>query len=362
MHTQNNGRKTKGKLSKAFLCEVKAMVITLLVFVVGFTAFFLYSQFIRTPEDSKNVLDNSYAELASPCLSAIKESISIPVDLSKSLDNQNSSLEENETSKDETSSVKKDIKSLNKDKVSSNEEDVESLNDVANASDNEDLESSSENDDSSDEENLESSSENDDSSDEENLEPSSENDDSSNEDKVSSEEGDDAYFDEQDIEKSLQDKLSSIYIYDGMDMSQPIGFTSEELRYLLNNSGLISNEEVLSKLPEILVNTIEQYPVNELFSLSVMSLESGYFTSELAQNKNNFGGMLNSDGSGIYFDTVDEGLQKAIMCVHFNLKGSNTIYEIQDTYCPPDADGNNGYEWSSLVLSIMQSYAYTEVS
>ncbi len=159
------------------------------------------------------------------------------------------------------------------------------------------------------------------------------------------------------VEESLRKKLPS-YISDEMDMSNSLGLTKEEMRYLLEKSGLVDNQELIDKLSCVMADTVSQYEVNELFALSVMSLESGYFSSYLAVNYHNYGGMLNSDGSAMRFDSMQEGLKEAIICQYNNLKDGGNIYDVNDTYCPPNAEGNTGdYEWSTLVLSIMQMYA-----
>ncbi len=156
-----------------------------------------------------------------------------------------------------------------------------------------------------------------------------------------------------DPSQTAKEKISSLYISDNMDMSKKIGLTEEEIKYLLNESGLIKSQAIVDTLPKVLAET----EINELFSISVMSLESGYFQSNYAVNYCNYGGLLHRDGSPMRFALCEEGLRAAIVCQVNNLHGGN-IYEINDTYCPPNAEGNTGdYSWAESVLSIMRRYA-----
>ena len=155
------------------------------------------------------------------------------------------------------------------------------------------------------------------------------------------------------IEASLIKKLNSMDITLSMNMGQPIGFTEEELRLLLEKVGLVKDQRILDTLPAVMVETVKEYPVNELCSIAVMSLESGHFKSDLAVNNNNFGGML-VKGVGMKFSSVEEGLAAAIRCLYKNLKGNNTLHDINKSYCPPSQPGD--YHWSDKVLNIMQRY------
>ncbi len=159
----------------------------------------------------------------------------------------------------------------------------------------------------------------------------------------------------QDFEETLnglREKMD-FQISGGMDVSKPLGLTEEEVRLLLQITGLIQNESVVEVLPKVLVETVKEYPVNEIFFLGVMCTETGYCTSNLAVYKNNFGGMMYR-GKGMSFSSVEEGLSRAIKCLHDNLKGSNTIHEVNSTYCQSAPDGM--YSWSTQVLSIMKRF------
>lgn len=166
--------------------------------------------------------------------------------------------------------------------------------------------------------------------------------------------------------QTLLEKINSLVISQNIDMSKPIGFTEEELRYLLERIGLVQqrNPEIIDVLPRVMVEAIKDYPVNELFSIAVMSLETGYFRSDLAVKNFNYGGMMGTHGKALTFDNMEEGLIAAIRCLYRNLKGSNTIFEVNQSYCSPtDLNGDGKiegnaerYQWSYQVMSIMTRY------
>lgn len=149
---------------------------------------------------------------------------------------------------------------------------------------------------------------------------------------------------------SLEKKLEEFKINSKTDMSKSLGLTESEIRILLSNSGLVKDSEIIEVLPKIMVQTVAENEVNELFSIAVMSYETGYFDSKLARNKNNFGGMM-LNGRAMSFETKEEGLEKAIICAHNNLRGNNTANDVERSYCP-----DNQY-WSNNVISIMKMYA-----
>ena len=60
------------------------------------------------------------------------------------------------------------------------------------------------------------------------------------------------------------------------------------------------------------------------------------------------------------FDTMEEGIQRAIQCFYNNLKGDNTIYEVNETYCEPDENGK--YGWSYKVMDVLSLYTSTEIN
>ena len=158
-------------------------------------------------------------------------------------------------------------------------------------------------------------------------------------------------------------KLSRISVSEEMDMSKPIGLTAEELEYLLNNARrkngelFIQDKNIIREIALAITEMVEMHPVNEIFVLAAMSFETGYFISNYVKIHNNFGGMIEG-GKASNFETVEEGLEAAVKCLHSNLKGNNTVYEVNETYCEPMGEnGEDVYGWSRNVLSIMNTYA-----
>lgn len=166
----------------------------------------------------------------------------------------------------------------------------------------------------------------------------------------------------QDYQQMIR-KLKNIQVIEYMDMSKQLGLTVEEMEYVIKNTkkndgeSFISNERLVKEIAWSIVKTVEIYPINEIFVLSVMSFETGYFSSKYVVKYNNFGGMK-LNGEPIKFETVQDGLEASVKCLNSNLKGNNTVYKINETYCEPMGEnGEDVYGWSRNVLSIMKTYA-----
>jgi len=163
----------------------------------------------------------------------------------------------------------------------------------------------------------------------------------------------------QEMIQAIHEK-SSIEISSQTDMSKPVGFTKEELQYLLQNvknsqgDFVIEDRSFAEELAKAIAQGVEEYPVNEFCVLGIMSFETGYFTSWLAENHYNYGGLLKSDGTGFKFESVEEGVIATVKCIHSNLKGNNTIYDINKSYCSP-IDGDE-FGWAKNVLIILKTY------
>lgn len=94
-----------------------------------------------------------------------------------------------------------------------------------------------------------------------------------------------------------------------------------------------------------------QYDIDPFFIISVASLESGYGTSQIAVDKNNYFGLCCYDSDPYRYadryDTPSDGV--AYFCEVINSYAPNDIYNISQIYCT-DA------EWSYKVSNIMNSY------
>lgn len=185
------------------------------------------------------------------------------------------------------------------------------------------------------------------------------------------------FFDEQqklqNTKESLKEKLASVKISTRADLSKPIGFTEDELRYFLlciNELNALKRqdiqipEEVIELLPRIIVEFVKDHPMNEFFVISVMGWESGHCNSDYAKERNNFFGMK-SRGEGMYFNSVREGLEEGVQCVYNHLEGKKTIHQVNDTYRPyqkgKEEKGYERYSWSEGVMSVMWLYKGVEI-
>lgn len=161
----------------------------------------------------------------------------------------------------------------------------------------------------------------------------------------------------ENMKRSLKEKLSTVKISSRADISQVIGLTEEEIRYLLECSGLIEDPEIIETLPRVMVETVKEYPVNELWSIAVMASETGHFTSNLALNSFNYGGMMDAEGA-MSFDSMEEGLYRAIRCLYLNMedKPKKTIAEVNKSYCPDSIPG-----WTNLVMDVLSLYVTSDI-
>ena len=185
------------------------------------------------------------------------------------------------------------------------------------------------------------------------------------------------FYDEQQklqkTKESLKEKLASVKISTRADLSKPIGFTEDELRYFLlcinelnalKRQNIQIPEEVIELLPRIIVEFVKDHPMNEFFVISVMGWESGHCNSDYAKERNNFFGMK-SGGEGMYFESVKQGLKEGVQCVYNHLEGKKTIHQVNDTYRPyqkgKEKKGYERYSWSEGVMSVMWLYKGVEI-
>lgn len=87
--------------------------------------------------------------------------------------------------------------------------------------------------------------------------------------------------------------------------------------------------------------------VNPVLALAISAHETGYFKSNLAINKNNFGGML-VNGQGIEFKDKETGIKKFIeLLAKYRKSGLDTPEKMVNRY----AEGSE--TWTTAVKSIM---------
>lgn len=133
------------------------------------------------------------------------------------------------------------------------------------------------------------------------------------------------------------------------------GATEDELDDLIDK---IINYRGLSYCPfkgkgDTLKEIETDYGISPVAMLAMWTWESGFGTSPLAINNNNFGGIKGGNGGYRYFESVSEGMtfQGRLIREAYVDEGYNTYSLIASKYCP----GN--YEWSGNVSGTAQQYA-----
>ena len=90
------------------------------------------------------------------------------------------------------------------------------------------------------------------------------------------------------------EKLETLEVSKNMDISQVMGFTADELEQILLNgrdtqgNQLITDDELARELAEGVIEAVKVYPVNEMCVISIMSFETGHFTSSAVIKHNNY--------------------------------------------------------------------------
>lgn len=139
------------------------------------------------------------------------------------------------------------------------------------------------------------------------------------------------------------------------DITQKSNLTEEEFNLIIDsmldhyNKG---NTKLRGK-GYLFVKVEETSGVNGLFALSVATLESGYGTSSLCINNNNWLGISKSGGGYRYFESDEECFiywAYLIRDKYIN-QGLTSISSISRKYCPPNPD-----KWTSDVQWAMNKY------
>ena len=167
------------------------------------------------------------------------------------------------------------------------------------------------------------------------------------------------------------EKLETLEVSKNMDISQVMGFTAEELELILLNGRdtqgniLVTDYELARELAESIVEAVKLYPVNEMCVISIMSFETGHFTSSAVVKHNNYAGDK-FNGQIMHFETDAEGISKGVMYIYDNMIATGpTIRDINMRYCeidpPPEEETKQEeeariYKWSNKVVSVMRMY------
>lgn len=167
------------------------------------------------------------------------------------------------------------------------------------------------------------------------------------------------------------EKLETLKVSKNMDVSQVMGFTADELEQILLNGSdaqgniLVTDDELARELAEGVVEAVKVYPVNEMCVISIMSFETGHFTSPAVVKHNNYAGDK-FNGKIMHFETHAEGISKGVMYIYDNMIATGpTIRDINMRYCeidpPPEEETKQEeeariYKWSNKVVSVMRMY------
>ncbi len=149
--------------------------------------------------------------------------------------------------------------------------------------------------------------------------------------------------------KSLKKKLNAIHSSTSANITKVSKFTSEEMLFLLNNTSIVKKSrkqsQFIERLAAELPDYCSTYKINEVVILSIMALETGYFTSSLCVNYNNLGGLRGK--RYLHFSSISKGIKEMLRCTRniINLKGKS-LNKINNLYCP----GNSS--WKNAVSSI----------
>ena len=143
------------------------------------------------------------------------------------------------------------------------------------------------------------------------------------------------------------------YMIDADDIT---GATEEEFNELIEY--ICDYRDIkYSKCPfynkgDILVQIEEDYQISGIACLAIWTWESGFGTSTIATNRNNYGGISGKRGYR-YFDTIEDGMlyQGKLLRNTYVDCGCDTWASIGKKYCP----GNS--KWATNICGTLETYA-----
>jgi hypothetical protein len=120
------------------------------------------------------------------------------------------------------------------------------------------------------------------------------------------------------------------------------------------------NAGVFSKYQSKFVQIAEKNRIDPVIMIAIAFHETGYGTSSAVVNKNNPGGLMNPDGSGLFvFPTLNDGLESMGRTLHNRIikDGKTTINLLGSVYAPVgagnDPNGLNAH-WVPNITKIVQ--------
>lgn len=145
--------------------------------------------------------------------------------------------------------------------------------------------------------------------------------------------------------------------YDYMTAVDDIsGATEEEfnelIEYICDYRGIDYDECPFYDKGDILVQIESDYQISAIACLAIWTWESGFGTSSIAINRNNYGGISGSRGYR-YFDTINEGMlyQAELLRNSYVDNGYSSWDSIGKRYCPVND------MWATHTCGTLDTYA-----
>lgn len=145
--------------------------------------------------------------------------------------------------------------------------------------------------------------------------------------------------------------------YDYMtDVDDITGATEKEfnelIEYICDYRGIKLSDCPFYGKGDVLVQIESDYQISAIACLAIWTWESGFGTSSIARNRNNYGGISGKRGYR-YFDTIDEGMlyQAKLLRNSYVDSGYTTWDAIGKRYCPVNK------KWASNVCGTLDTYA-----
>lgn len=126
-------------------------------------------------------------------------------------------------------------------------------------------------------------------------------------------------------------------------------------------NGAIGSAGVFAGHEEHFIRIAEKFSIDPVIMAAIALHETGYGTSNAVVNKNNPGGLMNPNGSGLFvYATLEDGLESLGKTLHNRIvkDGKNTIEKLGSVYAPVgaanDPTGLNNH-WVPNITKIVQN-------
>lgn len=148
--------------------------------------------------------------------------------------------------------------------------------------------------------------------------------------------------------------LTFVYLLNKEELnatSEEIGYTIDQLKLDYEIDPLINRESVYNgiTISQFIGHVCDLLNVDKVLTYAISSGETGYQTSNLALNNNNFGG-LTSDGITFYsYTTPESGVIAFVECLNqgYYSQGLTTPDSMAGKYCPGSST------WASFIYDMM---------